>query len=100
MRVLLDKTTSAAASDGVQCGSKLYGEVTFSAFPTLAGVEVATLQKLNPDGNWTDSYDSTALVQLTATHTEVTVYGQGFYRMNKASTTGATGIFVETELGA
>lgn len=96
---LLIPTTSAVASD--EFAVQHHGDHNDSlpaqfTCPGLAGDETGTLQKKNIGGGFTDCYQDGSLIQITATHTSVTSYGPGVYRVNKSSTSAAVGVEVST----
>jgi hypothetical protein len=95
MKVLLAATTSAGDSEEFEVANN-QRPATFTA-PGLAGSETATIQKKASDGNFYDSYQDGVRQEITATHTETTVYGAGYYRVHKSATASAVFVDVSTD---
>jgi hypothetical protein len=95
---LLTATTSAAQSaDHIVTGINRAGgtHAHFTA-PGIAGSEVATVQKKNSDGSYSDYYIGGTIQTISATQTGVVVDAAGIYRIDKDATAASVGIEVST----
>ena len=89
---LLAATTSALPSKSFYVPKDQV--VTVMTSPILAGSETADIQlSHNEEVTWVDYVDGTA-VELTATKNAIRLYGPMLYRVDKDSTSTATGIFL------
>lgn len=88
--LLLAATTDEAYSDSFTVtGERLDMPAVFTC-PGLTSTDTGTVQRKNVDGSFSDCYDNGALVQVTATNTEVTVSAPGVYRVHKSASTSAS----------
>ena len=89
---LLIATASAAQSKSFYVSKDQV--VTVMASPILDGAETADIQISHDDEvTWQDYIDGIA-VELTATKNAIRLYGPMMYRVDKDSTTSATGIYL------
>lgn len=93
IKQLLAPTTSATQSDEIELDQQVHYPAVFSA-KGLAGSEVGTLQH-NDGTGWDDVYQDGSLVTLSTTHTLVSVWSPGRYRIDKDATAGAVGVNVD-----
>ena len=67
--------------------------VVFSDTAILS-TEVIKLQVMRPDGNWIDCYAEGEMIRLKGNQNIYALWGKGIYRVVKASTASAVGIYV------
>lgn len=95
MITILAATTSETDSDEFEV-ARHQRPAEFNA-PGLAGSEQATIQKKSADGTFFNYYLDNVLQVITATHSGVTVYGPGIYRVHKDATAASVPIEVSTD---
>lgn len=95
MRTLLAATTGATASSKVTVIAQgLRAPVTILV-PGLASGEYGDLQIYNSETTtWHDVYAEGAQVRFTDTTNVYSVFGPGEYRVNKAASAAAVGVYV------
>ena len=95
---LLAATTGADQSTSFNVTNNGSATIIIFAASGHTAAENSDVQ-ISHDGGTTfaDLYQNGSQVRLDSTNTAVTVYGPGVFRVDKETTTNATGVFLSTE---